>query len=209
MKKLSLIIALILMCTMLFASCSKNPGKDVTTTEKSTETATEDTSEGTIEVTKPLTPEEQKEIAAVEKIVYNLAMAKTAEEVEACVIECDEGYADYVLAGFPDDDYIVKAEKLVEYKDTIAFNITVTCECDPEYIYSGIQLFSYTEDGKLLINLDEEIVEQFCKEFSCLDCDGKGYTIEKAQTSGGYDKEIECPVCKGIGFDFSDNKVTE
>ncbi len=208
MKKLSLIIALILVCTTLFASCGvKKPGKDVTTTENSTETATESTSEDTTKVTKPLTPEEQKEIAAVEKVAYNLAMAKTAEEVEACVIECAEGYADYVLAGFPDDDYIVKAERLVEYKGTLAFNITVTCECDPEYIYSGIQLFSYTEDGQLLINLDEEIVESFCKEFACPDCGGKGYTIEEAKTSGGYDKEIPCEKCDEYGFVF--DKVTE
>ncbi len=205
MKKLSLIFVMILTCAILFASCGvdKPINGETSTTEKTTQTTVENTQE----VTKPLTPEERQQVKTAEKIVYNLAMAKTAEEVEACVIECGEGYADYVLAGFPDDDYIVEAEKLVEYKGTIAFNIIVTCECDPEYIYSGIQLFSYTEDGELLINLDEEIVDQFCEDFVCLDCDGQGFTIEPAKTSGGYDKEIPCEKCDEIGFVF--DKVAE
>ncbi|MBE6801250.1 MAG: hypothetical protein E7530_00005 [Ruminococcaceae bacterium] len=205
MKKFSLIMALILVCTVLFASCSVNePGKEETST---TETSTEKTAQSTTEVTKPLTPEQKKEVEQVEKLVYNLAMAKNRDEIKPCVIQYTDEYADYVLGGFPDDDYIVKAERLVEYKDAIVFNITVTCECDPEYIYSGIQLFSYTDDGQLLINLDDEIVEAFVKEFACEACGGKGYTEKKAETSGGYDEQIPCEVCDEVGFVF--DKVTE
>ena len=203
MKKLSLIFALILVCVTLFASCSVK--KPVNETENSTAA----TNETTQKVTKPLSPEEQKEIDIVEKVAYNLAMAKTREEIKACVIQYTDEYADYVLAGFPDDDYIVKAEKLIEYKGLLAFNITVTCHCDSEYIYSGVQLFSYTDDGQLLINLDEEIAEQFCKDFVCEACSGQGFTVKKAETSGGYDEEITCDKCNGVGFDFSTDKVTE
>ena len=203
MKKISLILALILVCTMFFTSCGvKKPNNDNTVNAETSGKNVENTSE----VAKPLTPEEQKELKLVEKIVYNLAMAKTREEVKGCVIQYTDEYADYVLAGFPDDDYIVKAEKAIEYKGKQAFYITVTCESDPEYIYSGIQLFSYTDDGKLLIDLDDEIAEQFCKEFVCDACDGQGYTIEKAHTSGGYDKEIPCEICDEMGFDFSKEK---
>ncbi len=194
MKKLSLIIALILMCTMLFASCGvKKPNND---------TSTEETVDATRQGTKPLTPEDMQQVEAVEKLVYKLAMATTVEEVESCVIECGEEYANYVLNGFPDDDYIVNAEKLIEYKGTIAFNVIVTCESDPEYIYSGVQLFSYTEEGELLIDLNEGIVEAFGKEFACPDCDGKGFIEIKAQTSGAYDEYAPCEFCNEVGFVF-------
>ncbi len=205
MKKFSLILALILACTVLFASCSVNkPGKEETST---TETSTEKTVGSTSEVAKPLTPEEQKEYEAVKKVAYNLAMAETREDIKACVIQYSDDYADYVLAGLPDKDYIAEVEKLCEYKDVLIYNIVITCESDPDYIYSGIQMFSYTEDGELLITLDSDLEEEICKEFVCKACNGQGFTTKKAQTSGGYDEDIPCEVCDEVGFVF--DKVTE
>lgn len=201
MKKICLILALILSCVVLLAACSKNTGTGDETSETQTESTT----------AKPLTAEEQKEVDMVEELVYNLAMATTADEVNACVVEghgSDE-YAEYVLGGFPDDDYIVEAQRLIEYKGTVVFNVIVTCESDPDYIYSGIQLFSYNDEGKLLINLDEDLTTDFCKEYACAVCEGKGYAIKLAETSGGYDEEVDCPACNGIGFVFIDEKVTE
>jgi predicted small secreted protein len=201
MRRFSIILALILSCVVLLAACSKNTGNG--SGDETSENQTESTT------AKPLTAEEQKEVDMVEKLIYNFAMATSASEVEACVIECDEDYVNYVLEGFPDDDYIVEAERLIEYKGTVAFNITVTCECDPEYIYSGVQMFSYTDEGELLINLDEDIMLDFCKEYACAVCEGKGYAIKLAETSGGYDEEVDCPACNGVGFVFVDEKVTE
>lgn len=205
MKKFSLIMALILTCTVLFASCSVNkPGKEETST---TETSTEKTAQSTTEVTKPLTPEEEKEYDAVKKVAYNLAMAETREDIKACVIQYTDDYADYVLGGLPEKDYTVEVKKLAEYKDVLIYEIITTRESDPDYIYSGIQLFSYTEDGELLINLDTDLEDEVCEKFVCEACDGQGCTLQKAQTSGGYDEYIPCEVCDEVGFVF--DKVTE
>lgn len=205
MKKFSLIMALILACTVLFASCSADkPGKEDTSV---TGTSTETSNESTTEVTKPLTPEEQKEYETVKKVAYNLAMAETREEIKACVIQYTDDYADYVLAGLPEKDYKVEVRRLAEYKDVLIYEIITTRESDPDYIYSGIQMFSYTEDGELLINLDTDLEDEVCEKFVCEACDGQGYTIEKAQTSGGRDKDIPCEVCDEVGFVF--DKVTE
>lgn len=205
MKKLSLIIALVLVCTTLFASCGvKKPGKEETST---TETSIETTAESTTEVTKPLTPEEQKEYETVKKVAYNLAMAETREDIKACVIQYTDDYADYVLAGLPEKDYTVEVKKLAEYKDVLIYDIYVTREVEPDFLYSGIQMFSYTDSGEILINLDADLEDEICKEFVCEACDGQGYTIEKAKTSGGHDEYIPCEVCGEVGFVF--DKVTE
>lgn len=200
MKKLSLIIALVLVCTTLFSSCEgiKNGGS---TTEASVES--------TQETTKKLSPEEQKELELVEKLIYNLTMAETYEEVEACVMQYDDEYGEYIVSGFPRNDYIVEAAKFTEYKDAVAYNVKITRETDEEYIYTGVQLFSYTDEGELLINLDEDLVVDFCEEYECLECEGTGILIKVAQTSGAYDEEVDCPECNGIGFKVRDKKVTE
>ncbi len=199
MKKLSLIIALVLVCTTLFSSCGVINGGS--TTEASVES--------TQETTKKLSPEEQKELDLVEKLIYNLTMAETYEEVEACVMQYDDEYGEYIINGFPRNDYIIEAEKFVEYKDTVAYNAKITRENDEEYIYTGMQLFSYTDEGELLINLDEDLMLGFCEEYECLECEGTGILIKLAETSGAYDEEVDCLECNGIGFKIRDKKVTE
>ncbi len=204
MKKFSLIIALVLMNVVLFSSCGiEKPDKGDSTTGNSTET----TSGSTTESTKPLTPEEQKEHDAVKKVAYNLAMAETREEIKACVIQYTDDYADYVLAGLPENDYTVEVKKLAEYKDVLIYEIITTRESEPDYIYSGIQMFSYTEDGELLINIDTDLEDEVCQKFVCKACNGQGFTTKKAQTSGGYDEDIPCEVCGEVGFVF--DKVAE
>ena len=201
MKKLSLILALIMACTVLFASCSKitGDGTDDATGDSQVESTTE----------RVLTAEEKKELESVEKLVYNLVMAETYEEVEACVMQYDDEYGEYIIEEFAENDYIVEAEKLVDYKNTVAYYFFVTRENDEEYCWDGAQLFTYTDEGDLLINLDDDLLLDFCKEYGCEECEHQGYVFVEAQTSGGYDEWLICDVCYGTGFDLSDDKVTE
>ncbi|MBQ8183773.1 MAG: hypothetical protein IJ025_07755 [Clostridia bacterium] len=199
MKKFSMLSALILACIIVLSSCSGVKQGNNDNTEKSTEAGEVSTTQ------KILTPEEKKhqeELEMAETLTEKMINSATAEEVAACVIESSDEFEKMILEQFTESDYQVEGTWLGEYKGAIVIAFDVTRESDPDYYYWGLQLFSYTDEG-LLVNTDIDLQTEIDQNFSCVSCQGWGYTVEEPKTSGGKEEKIECPKCNGTGFNFS------
>ncbi len=183
MKKLSLLISILCLCSFVLTSC--------TTTGNNTGTKT--TTE--IPTTQQSQAELQKEQKLIEDIMRGLLKSKTLEEVSEYVLEADELYLEALLNSFPDDDYIITAEKLGNYKEYVVYNIVAERESDPEYYVSAMQIFEKTDKG-FMITIDDEIVNEICETHICLLCDGSGY-VEASE-----DVVETCERCDGVGFMF-------
>lgn len=183
MKKLCLLISILCLCSFVLTSC----------TTMGNNTGTETTTE--IPTTQQSQAELQKEQKLIEDIMLGLLKSKTLEEVSEYVLEADELYLEALLNSFPDDDYIITAEKLGNYKEYVAYNIVAERESDPEYYVSAMQIFEKTDKG-YMITIDDEVVNEICETHICLLCDGTGY-VEVSENV------IEtCERCDGVGFMF-------
>ena len=193
MKKLSIFMVLVVLCTVLFTSCDKTDGK--TTTEKETSPVST-TSEATT-----LSAEEQaaadKEAAEAKKCVETLLLSKDPDEMKKILRNSDDEYIQDVIDGFPDEDYVVAVKKLGDYKDYKVYFVELTRASDEEYFFDGIQIFAQGTNG-LIIDLDTTIENEIIEKHGCRTCDGQGIT--------GYDEvhnvEYVCDICDGTSFVF-------
>ena len=196
MKKLCILMALVVMCTLLFSSCDNNTNN----ANKTDGTSVADTTAQSTTLSADDAATVAKETENAKKCIETLILSKDINEMKKITRNAGDEYFQDVITGFPYDDYIVKAEKLGEYKGNVIFYIEVERAAEgegDEYYFDGIQIFARSENG-LLIELDTAIEDEVVEKFHCRSCNGSGV----AGRDKVYGLEYKCDICHGKGFVF-------
>lgn len=196
MKKLCILMALVVMCTLLFSSCDNNTNN----ANKTDGTSAADTTAQSTTLSAEDAATVAKETENAKKCIETLILSKDIDEMKKITRNAGDEYFQEIITGFPYDDYTVKAEKLGEYKGNVIFYIEVERAAEgegDEYYFDGIQIFARSENG-LLIELDTTIEDEVAAKFYCRKCSGTG-VVDYDEIQG---VEYKCPTCKGVGFVF-------
>lgn len=187
MKKICLLLSIICLFSFVMASCSKTPEPDGnTTTDNSTTEA------------QTLSKEEQAELdekcKAVETVVLKFMNAETKEEIEQCVVEYSDEYAEAILKEYANNDYTVAVERAGEYNHYEIFNIDAKSKSDAEFSVYNQVIVKKTEKGYLIEN-NEDVHNNIRISCACPSCAGTGQIV----TVSG-----DCPACKGTAMVYDE-----
>ena len=166
MKKICAILCVVLLFSFMMVSCDK--------TDKN--------------------QEEVKRTTAVECITGFLN-SDNEEALSRYVTQLPEGFAESILEAFPEQDYIITAEKLGDYEGYELYSVNVKRTGDSQYTKKYFEVLKNTEDG-YLIETDTNVLMNIEKDCLCKKCQGRG---SLAIIGKG---EIPCDGCNGKSFIF-------
>ncbi len=181
MKKLCMILSIICLFSFMMVSCDKTDNDKTDNKDKTSDVVSDENTNQSQQDKGPMT---------VEECLSGFLNSDNEDELSQYITQLPEGFAKSILGTFPDNDYIVTAEKLGVCNGYEVYSVEVKRESDSEYIKNYFEVLKNTEQG-YLIETDSNVIMAIERECLCTKCNGRGVlsVIGKG--------EITCDGCNG------------